>query len=199
MSNCNMSCNPNYKTSVCKYAYIGCKQQNKCWYAHNKNEIRIRYCTKGMSCDDKTCCYLHPNQSFNEDEYYLKVLFKSDIIGLDKNCLKQQMDFIINKFIIEIDTDSVYNFDNNEIDKHNNNEDRQLSINLDEHIENNDDKELENYIKTFEKEWNINSNQFYEQVNENKNINLNINANDSQIEKLLMYLKTMNIEFEIKN
>ena len=193
--------NPNYKTSICKYAFIGCKQQQKCWYAHNKEELRQRYCVNGTNCVDNNCCYLHPNKNVDKDEYYLKILLKSDILGLDKNNIKHQLDMIKTKIIIEIDNDTDEEFD----------EDLDLDLNLDkmnlneedkkdnEDKDNKEDEELKNYIDNFSQQWLIKPEQFYDTIDNKNELNLKIKANDLQIQMLTHFMKSINIEFNIES
>lgn len=177
--------NPNFKTSICKYAYIGCKQPHKCWYAHNKEELRPRFCINGVNCGDKNCCYLHPNKNINKDEYYLKILLKSDILGVDKNNVKKQLDMISTKLIIEFDNDEINDYKTNNV------------INLNEKDSEDEDIEMKKYIEEFSKDWNEKPEIFYEKVDNKKTINIDIKANDFQIQTLLNYLKIMNIDFNI--
>ena len=99
----NPSLNPNYKTSICKYAYVGCKQQKNCWYAHNKDELRQRVCLIGNNCKDSNCCYIHPNQNIDKNIYYMKILLKSDILGINKGELKNQLEMLSNPIVVELD------------------------------------------------------------------------------------------------
>lgn len=181
--------NPNYRTSICKYANIGCKQQERCWYAHNKEELRQRFCIKGENCMDKNeCCYLHPNQNLSKDQYFIKTLLKSEVIGIDKKLLKTQLESLSNRFLIELDFIDLEEFESEPFENSN-------EINNNEN-----DKELENYISKFTLEWNNNPNQFYDmKESEKRNITLNINGNDVEIERLLKYLKMMNIEHNLQN
>lgn len=194
-----MNFNPNYKTGICKYAHIGCKHQDKCWYAHNKDELRYRICVNGLNCLNRlNCPYVHPNQEIDKNEYYMKTLLKSDILGIDKNMVKRELECLNNKFIIDIDTSDDENEDNIEtisqiLD------DTLKSLNNMSINDNENDKDLEKHIINFTNEWNRDSGQFYELKNTNKNINLNINANEFEIERLLKYLKMMNINFELKD
>ena len=201
--------NPNYKTSICKYAFIGCKQQQKCWYAHNKEELRQRYCVNGTNCVDNNCCYLHPNKNVDKDEYYLKILLKSDILGLDKNNIKHQLDMIKTKIIIEIDNDTDEEFDEdldlnldkmnlNEEDKKDN-EDKDNKDKDNEDKDNKEDEELKNYIDNFSQQWLIKPEQFYDTIDNKNELNLKIKANDLQIQMLTHFMKSINIEFNIES
>lgn len=175
--------NPNFKTSICKYAFIGCKQPHKCWYAHNKEELRQRFCVNGVNCGDKYCCYLHPNKNIDKDEYFLRILLKSDILGIDKNNVKKQLDLLTTKLIIHFDNDEITEYKNTVVE----------TIQIDD----NDDKELKNYIELFSKEWKETPDNFYEKIDDKKTINIDIKANDFQIQTLLNYLKVLNIEFNV--
>ena len=191
--------NPNYKTSICKYAFIGCKQQQKCWYAHNKEELRQRYCVNGTNCVDDNCCYLHPNKNVDKDEYYLKILLKSDILGLDKNNIKHQLDMIKTKIIIEIDNDTDEDFDEDldlNLDKMNLNEEYKKD---NENKDNKEDEELKNYIDNFSQQWLIKPEQFYDTIDNKNELNLKIKANDLQIQMLTHFMKSINIEFNIES
>ena len=193
--------NPNYKTSICKYAFIGCKQQQKCWYAHNKEELRQRYCVNGINCVDDNCCYLHPNKNVDKDEYYLKILLKSDILGLDKNNIKHQLDMIKTKIIIEIDNDTDEEFDEDldfdlNLDKMNLNEEDKKD---NEDKDNKEDEELKNYIDNFSQQWLIKPEQFYDKIDNKNELNLKIKANDLQIQMLTHFMKSINIEFNIES
>jgi hypothetical protein len=204
--------NPNFKTSVCKYAYVGCKQQNRCWYAHNKNELRQRYCINGNKCSDQTCCYLHPNQSVDKDEYYLKVLFKSDVLGIDKNIIKRHID---DKFVIEIDnedyeSDEDEDEDNNEIvntinttnnEKLNSDNviDDDNSMEIDDFNDyNNDDLNLKNHIDEFTSMWNTSPESFYEMKDDKIWKCINIKVNELQLEHILKCFQNSNIEFNFE-
>jgi hypothetical protein len=178
--------NPNFKTSICKYAHIGCKQVKNCWYAHNKSELRQRNCINGSKCYDKNCLFIHPNQVINQDEYYLKILSKSEVIGIDKNKIKEQLELMFNKIIIELDIE-----DDNE-------DDNKLFIEMNKLEISNEDVELENFINEVTNEWNDEPSKFYIKNEQIKTLNLNIKANELQIEKLIKYMKMMNIEFEEK-
>lgn len=184
------SSNPNIKTSICKYAFIGCKQQQKCWYAHNKEELRQRYCINGVNCDDKNCCYLHPNKNIDKDEYYLRILLKSDVLGIDKNNIKKHLEIINSKIIIEIDND---NYD----DDYDNDE------NIDTIKEtpsfNEDDNKLKQYIEEFTEQYKINPEQFYDKVDNKNEITLKIKTDDLQFQILTHFMKKMNIEFKIES
>ena len=191
--------NPNYKTSICKYAFIGCKQQQKCWYAHNKEELRQRYCVNGTNCVDDNCCYLHPNKNVDKDEYYLKILLKSDILGLDKNNIKHQLDMIKTKIIIEIDNDTDEDFDEDldlNLDKMNLNEEYKKD---NKNKDNKEDEELKNYIDNFTQQWLIKPEQFYDTIDNKNELNLKIKANDLQIQMLTHFMKSINIEFNIES
>ena len=191
-----MSQNSNFKTSICKYAHIGCKQINKCWYAHNKDDLRPRLCINSINCSDKSCCFIHSGQKYNKDEYFLKILMKSDVIGLDKDCIKTKLEYINNKLIIELDLDESEEYDQNEecID------DFYLKLekmNLEEKSIQEDDTELKKYIDEFCNIWKNTPQKFYEMIDDKKQINLNIKANDLQLQIIQKYLQMMNIEFKI--
>jgi len=180
--------NPNFKTSICKYAHIGCKQIKNCWYAHNKSELRQRVCMNGVKCHNKSCCYIHPNQVIDQDEYYLKILSNSEVIGLDKNTIKEQLELLHNKIIIELDYE----------DEHTLEDEDEFYIKMNKlKIEpDSEDIELEKFINESANEWNTESSNFYIKNEQIKTLNLNIKANELQIEKLMKYMKMMNIEFE---
>jgi hypothetical protein len=178
--------NPNFKTSICKYAHIGCKQVKNCWYAHNKLELRQRNCINGSKCYDKNCCFIHPNQVIDQDEYYLKILSKSEVLGLDKDKIKEQLELFLNKIIIEFDNEDLDNLDD---------EDEDIFIKMNK-LKINDDVELENFINETTNGWNTEPSKFYIKNEQIKTLNLNIKANELQIEKLMKYMKMMNIEFE---
>ena len=187
--------NPNIKTSICKYAFIGCKQSQKCWYAHNKEELRQRYCINGVNCYDKNCCFLHPNKNVDKDEYYLRILLKSDVLGIDKNNVKKQLEMINSKIIIELDCDD-----------YNENEDKDdigqtcTSENENEIINSEDDNELKKYIENFTEQYKMKPEQFYDKVDNKKNeITLKIKTDDLQFQILTHFMKTMNIEFNIES
>ncbi len=198
--------NPNIKTSICKYAFIGCKQSQKCWYAHNKEELRQRYCINGVNCYDKNCCFLHPNKNVDKDEYYLKILLKSDVLGIDKNNVKKQLDKINDKLIIEINDE-----DNEDGDKNNEDNEDDISLICDnlvkcdinndnkENMENKDDNELKNYIENFSQEWASKPEQFYNTISNNNEIVLKIEANDLQFQMISHFMKSMNIKFNIES
>ena len=207
------SSNPNIKTSICKYAFIGCKQQQKCWYAHNKEELRQRYCINGVNCDDKNCCYLHPNKNIDKDEYYLRILLKSDVLGIDKNNIKKQIEIINSKIVIEIDND---NYDDEYDDEgpapwaeRSDSSQLEHSANriLDENIDtvketltfNEDDNKLKQYIEEFTEQYKINPEQFYDKVDNKNEITLKIKTDDLQFQILTHFMKTMNIEFNIES
>ena len=187
--------NPNIKTSICKYAFIGCKQSQKCWYAHNKEELRQRYCINGVNCYDKNCFFLHPNKNVDKDEYYLRILLKSDVLGIDKNNVKKQLEMINSKIIIELDCDD-----------YNENEDKDdigqtcTSENENEIINSEDDNELKKYIENFTEQYKMKPEQFYDKVDNKKNeITLKIKTDDLQFQILTHFMKTMNIEFNIES
>jgi len=185
--------NPNIKTSICKYAFIGCKQSQKCWYAHNKEELRQRYCINGVNCYDKNCCFLHPNKNVDKDEYYLRILLKSDVLGIDKNNVKKQLEMMNSKIIIELDCDD---YDENE-DK----DDIEKDIKKENEIINSeDDNELKKYIENFTEQYKTKPEQFYDKVdNKNNEITLKIKTDDLQFQILTHFMKTMNIEFNIES
>jgi len=185
--------NPNIKTSICKYAFIGCKQSQKCWYAHNKEELRQRYCINGVNCYDKNCCFLHPNKNVDKDEYYLRILLKSDVLGIDKNNVKKQLEMINSKIIIELDCED---YDENE-DK----DDIEGTWTSEKEIINSeDDNELKKYIENFTEQYKTKPEQFYDKVdNKNNEITLKIKTDDLQFQILTHFMKTMNIEFNIES
>lgn len=187
--------NPNIKTSICKYAFIGCKQQQKCWYAHNKEELRQRYCINGVNCDDKNCCYLHPNKNIDKDEYYLRILLKSDVLGIDKNNIKKQLELINTKIIIEIDNDN-YDDDYDDDDYDN---DENIDTIKETPSFNEDDNELKRYIENFTEQYKINPEQFYDKVDNKNEITLKIKTDDLQFQILTHFMKTMNIDFKIES
>ena len=204
--------NSNIKTSICKYAYIGCKQQIKCWYAHNKDELKLRQCLNGNNCNDKNCCFVHPSQTnIDKYEYYLKILLKSDVLGIDKNNVKKQLDKINDKFIIEINNED--NEDKNDEDEDKEDDDKEDDISLicdnlvkcdinndnKENMENKDDNELKNYIENFSEEWASKPEQFYNTISNNNEIVLKIEANDLQFQMISHFMKSMNIKFNIES
>jgi hypothetical protein len=202
MSSQFQNLNPNIKTSICKYAFIGCKQQQKCWYAHNKEELRQRYCINGTSCIDNTCCYLHPNKNVDKDEYYLKILLKSDVLGINKIDVKKQLEFINSKIIIEFDNDDYQEQDEHEDNKKpecENDVDNNLNRLVENNEDNEDDNELKNYIENFSHEWCNKPQQFYNLISDKNEITLKIKANDLQFQMISHFMKSMNIEFNIES
>jgi hypothetical protein len=186
--------NPNIKTSICKYAFIGCKQSQKCWYAHNKEELRQRYCINGVNCYDKNCCFLHPNKNVDKDEYYLRILLKSDVLGIDKNNVKKQLEMINSKIIIELDCDDYENDDKDDIGR------SWMAEKEIEIINSEDDNELKKYIENFTEQYKTKPEQFYDKVdNKNNEITLKIKTDDLQFQILTHFMKTMNIEFNIES
>ena len=186
--------NPNLKTGICKYAIIGCKQSQKCWYAHNKEELRQRYCINGVNCYDKNCCFLHPNKNVDKDEYYLRILLKSDVLGIDKNNVKKQLEMINSKIIIELDCDDYENYDKDDVGRVWTSEKENEIINSD------DDNELKKYIENFTEQYKTKPEQFYDKVDNKKNeITLKIKTDDLQFQILTHFMKTMNIEFNIES
>ena len=183
--------NPNIKTSICKYAFIGCKQSQKCWYAHNKEELRQRYCINGVNCYDKNCCFLHSNKNIDKDEYYFKILLKSDVLGIDKNNVKKQLEMINSKIIIELDYNDYENEDKDDVEIEIENE---IKI-----INSEDDNELKKYIENFTEQYKIKPEQFYNKIDDKNEITLKVKANDLQIQMLTHFMKTMNIEFNIES
>ena len=185
--------NPNIKTSICKYAFIGCKQSQKCWYAHNKEELRQRYCINGVNCYDKNCCFLHPNKNVDKDEYYLRILLKSDVLGIDKNNVKKQLEMMNSKIIIELDCD--------DYDEKEDKDDIEKDIKKENEIINSeDDNELKKYIENFTEQYKTKPEQFYDKVdNKNNEITLKIKTDDLQFQILTHFMKTMNIEFNIES
>ena len=184
--------NSNLKTGICKYAFIGCKQQQKCWYAHNKEELRQRHCVNGINCNDNNCCFLHPNKNVDKDEYFFKILLKSDVLGIDKNNIKKQLDILNSKIIIDIDLD-YDEIDDNDIDELDLNK---MNINDNE---NNIDIELKQYIENFTEQWSIKPQQFYNLIDNKNEITLKVKANDLQIQLLTRFMETMKIEFDIES
>ena len=184
--------NSNLKTGICKYAFIGCKQQQKCWYAHNKEELRQRHCVNGINCNDNNCCFLHPNKNVDKDEYFFKILLKSDVLGIDKNNIKKQLDILNSKIIIDIDLD-YDEIDDNDIDEIDLNK---MNINDNE---NNIDIELKQYIENFTEQWSIKPQQFYNLIDNKNEITLKVKANDLQIQLLTRFMETMKIEFDIES
>ena len=184
--------NSNLKTGICKYAFIGCKQQQKCWYAHNKEELRQRHCVNGINCNDNNCCFLHPNKNVDKDEYFFKILLKSDVLGIDKNNIKKQLDILNSKIIIDIDLDYDV-IDDNDIDELDLNK---MNINDNE---NNIDIELKQYIENFTEQWSIKPQQFYNLIDNKNEITLKVKANDLQIQLLTRFMETMKIEFDIES
>ena len=184
--------NPNLKTGICKYAIIGCKQSQKCWYAHNKEELRQRYCINGINCYDKNCCFLHPNKNVDKDEYYLRILLKSDVLGIDKNNVKKQLEMINSKIIIELDYEDYENDDKDDVGRPSPSEKENEIINSE------DDNELKKYIEDFTEQYKMKPEQFYDKVDNKKNeITLKIKTDDLQFQILTHFMKTMNIEFNI--
>ena len=195
--------NPNIKTSICKYAFIGCKQSQKCWYAHNKEELRQRYCINGVNCYDKNCCFLHPNKNVDKDEYYLRILLKSDVLGIDKNNVKKQLEMINSKIIIELDCDD-YDEDDVKDDvgltRSSLRSNTCTSEKENEIINSEDDNELKKYIENFTEQYKMKPEQFYDKVDNKKNeITLKIKTDDLQFQILTHFMKTMNIEFNIES
>lgn len=197
--------NPNLKTGICKYAIIGCKQSQKCWYAHNKEELRQRYCINGVNCYDKNCCFLHPNKNVDKDEYYLRILLKSDVLGIDKNNVKKQLEMINSKIIIELDyEDYNENEDKDDIGQtcsslrsNTRTSENEKEINI---INTEDDNELKKYIEDFTEQYKMKPEQFYDKVDNKKNeITLKIKTDDLQFQILTHFMKTMNIEFNIES
>ena len=184
--------NSNLKTGICKYAFIGCKQQQKCWYAHNKEELRQRHCVNGINCNDNNCCFLHPNKNVDKDEYFFKILLKSDVLGIDKNNIKKQLDILNSKIIIDIDLE-YDEIDDNDIDEIDLNK---MNINDNE---NNIDIELKQYIENFTEQWSIKPQQFYNLIDNKNEITLKVKANDLQIQLLTRFMETMKIEFDIES
>jgi len=184
--------NSNLKTGICKYAFIGCKQPQKCWYAHNKEELRQRYCINGINCNDANCCYLHPNKNVDKDEYYLRIILKSDVLGIDKNNIKKQLEYINSKIIIELDCD----------DYEDDVEDKDNDIDFKNEIKPivSEDNELKQYIENFTEQYKTKPEQFYNKVdNKNNEITLKIKTDDLQFQILTHFMKTMNIEFNIES
>ena len=184
--------NSNLKTGICKYAFIGCKQQQKCWYAHNKEELRQRHCVNGINCNDNNCCFLHPNKNVDKDEYFFKILLKSDVLGIDKNNIKKQLDILNSKIIIDIDLE-YDEIDDNDIDEIDLNK---MNINDNE---NNIDIELKQYIENFTEQWSIKPQQFYNLIDNKNEITLKVKANDLQIQLLTRFMETKKIEFDIES
>ena len=187
--------NPNIKTSICKYAFTGCKQAKKCWYAHNKEELRQRYCINGVNCYDKNCSFLHPNKNVDKDEYYLRILLKSDVLGIDKNNVKKQLEMINSKIIIQLDCEDYdENEDKDDIGRPSPSEKENEIINSE------DDNKLKNYIENFTEQYKTKPEQFYDKVNnKNNEITLKIKTDDLQFQILTHFMKTMNIEFNIES
>lgn len=179
------STNPNIKTAICKYAFIGCKQQHNCWYAHNKDELRQRYCINN-NCTNTNCIYLHPGTTVDKDLYFLKVLQKSDVLGIDKNKVANQLDIISSKFIIEIDNDDI-DSDESEIN------DNDAICNKDI----NSDNPLQQYILNFTQQWQQDSKQFYQMIENKHKLTLTMKVDDIQMQMISHILSTMKIEFNI--
>ena len=171
----------NYKTSICKYAKIGCKQRNTCWYAHDMDELRYRHCSNGTSCLKQDCPFVH-GELPTKDVYYLRIILNSNIIGIDNNLIVKELNILANKeikqkkietyekFVIELDTED------EDMDCEENDENienildgiSKLEIGKwGDYEENTDDKmdidygnkecvdlELSNYIEDFTKKWN---------------------------------------------
>ena len=185
--------NSNIKTGICKYAFVGCKQLQKCWYAHNKEELRQRHCVNGINCNDNNCCYLHPNKNVDKNEYFLKILLKSDVLGIDKNNIKKQLDMINTRLIIDIEEDieeDIEDIDSLELNKMNVNYETENNISIDE-------KDLKIYIENFTEQWKLKPEQFYDIIDNKNEITLNIKVNDLQMQMLTHFMKTINVEFKI--
>lgn len=109
----------NHKTSICKYAKIGCKQRDTCWYAHNKEELRYRKCSNGINCLKNECPFVHGDILPDKDVYYLRVILNTNIIGIDSNLIIKELNTLANrenkqkqmqtykKFVIELDEDDM--------------------------------------------------------------------------------------------
>jgi hypothetical protein len=114
-----------HKTSICKYANIGCKQRDTCWYAHNKEELRYRNCSNGTKCLKHECPFVHGDILPDKDVYYLRVILNSNIIGIDNNLISKELNTLANienkqkqiqsykKFVIELDEDDIDCANNN--------------------------------------------------------------------------------------
>lgn len=204
----------NHKTSICKYAKIGCKQKDTCWYAHNMDELKYRYCSSGSSCSKQDCPFVHGNELPDKNVYYLRIILNSNIIGIDNNLITKELNILANKeikqkqintydkFIIELDEEN----DDNEdevLDKLS-----ELDIgkwgDYNEELEDNElknvDLELSNYINDITEKWNDKTERenFYEKRQETeikKDINMMVHVSDSEFNEILRYLESMNIEY----
>jgi|LauGreDrversion4_2_1035121.scaffolds.fasta_scaffold31429_2 hypothetical protein len=185
--------NPNYKTSICKYAFIGCKQKQNCWYAHNKDELRQRYCINN-NCTNTNCIYLHSNTNIDKDVYFLKVLQKSDVLGIDKNMLNSQIDMLSCKFIIEIENDM---YDDNTNDTNDKDvADVIVNSNVDDKYKD-EDYQLQQYISDFTQQWQQDPKQFYQLADNKHKLTLTMKVDDVQMQMITHILQSMKIEFNI--
>lgn len=216
----NQHYHSNQKTSICKYAKIGCKQREKCWYAHNKDELKYRYCSNGTTCNKQDCPFVHGDILPDKDVYYLRIILNSNIIGIDNSLIVKELNILANreikqkktetydKFIIELDNEDYEEETENENDT---DEILEKLSNLDigkwgdyeeneEEEEKNVDSELENYIDNFTKKWNDKETreQFYDKQDEveiKKDVNVMVHVSDKEFEEILKYLNSMNIEY----
>ena len=212
----------NHKTSICKYAKIGCKQRDTCWYAHNKDELKYRYCANGTTCNKQDCPFVHGDTLPDKDVYYLRIILNSNIIGIDNSLIVKELNILANREIkqkkIETYDKFVIEFEEDEEDEENEENEEKSSTdeileelsNLDigkwgdyeeteEVNENNNDSELKNYIDDFTKKWNNEDReQFYdkqEEVEIKKDVNMMIHVSDKEFDEILKYLNSMNIDY----
>ena len=215
----NQHYHSNQKTSICKYAKIGCKQRETCWYAHNKDELKYRYCSNGATCNKHDCPFVHGDILPDKDVYYLRIILNSNIIGIDNSLIVKELNILANreikqkktetydKFIIELDNDDEEESENED----DTDEILEKLSNLDigkwgdyeeneEEEEKNVDSELENYIDDFTKKWNDKETRehFYDKQDEveiKKDVNMMVHVSDKEFDEILKYLNSMNIEY----
>lgn len=203
----------NQKTSICKYAKIGCKQRDTCWYAHNKDELKYRYCGNGTSCNKQDCPFIHGDTLPDKDVYYLRIILNSNIIGIDNSLIMKELNILANreikqkqietydKFVIELDDEEENDTDeileelsNLDIGKWGDYEEDETEVD-----ENKNDLELKNYIDEITKKWNNKEEreQFYDkqEVEIKKDVNMMVHVSDKEFDEILKYLNSMNIEY----
>ena len=211
----------NQKTSICKYAKIGCKQRETCWYAHNKDELKYRYCSNGATCNKQDCPFVHGDILPDKDVYYLRIILNSNIIGIDNSLIVKELNILANreikqkktetydKFIIELDNEDEEESENEDDTDEILEELSNLDIGkwgdyeedkIDEVDENKNDLELKNYIDEVTKKWSDKETreQFYdiqEEVEIKKDVNMMVHVSDNEFEEILKYLNSMNIEY----
>jgi hypothetical protein len=206
----------NYKTSICKYAKIGCKQRDTCWYAHNIDELRYRHCSSSSSCSNNDCPFVHGDTLPDKNVYYLRIILNSNIIGIDNNLITKELNILANreikqkqietydKFIIELD-------DEEEEEEEEEEEKEKIDGILDELANLNigkwgdyepDDSDLDllEYIETYTKKWNnkLERETFYDKKEETetkKDINMMVHVSDEEFNEIVKYLNSMNINY----